>query len=106
MATPRTPPGLNPRDKRTGDRRSLTTGGRPAGFVWYILGFLMLMALGQAWFFAQAGRAISYSEFKQAVRSGQVAEVHVAEQAIRGEFKRETQGSVRFSTNRIVEDPK
>jgi hypothetical protein len=36
------------------------------------------------------GRQISYSDFKQAVRSGQVAEVYVGEQTIRGTFKRES----------------
>ena len=106
MASTRTPPGTNPRDKRTGERRSLTSGGRPAGAVWYILGFLMLMAIGQAYFLAPSGRAISYSEFKTAVRGGQILEVTVGEQKIRGEYKREVEGSKSFSTNRIAEDPK
>src|SRR5687767_1990502 len=105
MASTRTPPGTNPRDKRTGERRSLTSGGRPAGAVWYILGFLMLMAIAQAYFLAPAGSAISYSEFKTAVRGGQIAEVTVGEQTIRGEYKREVAGSKNFNTNRI-EDPK
>ncbi len=70
-----------------------------------MLGFLLLMALAQAWFLAPAGRQVSYSEFKQAVRSGQVAEVVVGEQTIRGTYKRETNGSTNFNTTRI-EDPK
>src|SRR5215216_4838923 len=106
MANLRTPPGLNPRDKRTGERRSLGAGGRPGGAVWYVLGFLMLMALAQAYFLAPTGRTVSYSEFKQAVRGGQVAEVHVGEQTIRGSYKREVEGSKNFNTNRIEEDPK
>ena len=69
---------MNPRDKRPGERRSLPRPGRPGGAVWYVLGFLMLMALAQAWFLAPAGRQISYSEFKAAVRSGQVALVRRA----------------------------
>src|SRR5688572_12215230 len=105
MANPRTPPGLNPRDKRPGERRVLGTGGRPGGAVWYVLGFLMLMALAQAYFLTPTGRQVSYSEFKQGVRGGQVAEVHVGEQTIRGTFKRETNGSLNFTTTRI-EDPK
>ena len=70
MADLRTPPGTNPRDKRRGERRSLGTGGRPGGAVWYVLGFLMLMALAQTWFLTPGGHPISYSEFKQAVRGG------------------------------------
>ena len=89
MANLRTPPGLNPRDKRTGERRSLGSTGRPGGAIWYVLGFLVLMALAQTWFITSPGRAVSYSDFKQAVRSGLVAEVHVGEQTIRGQFKAE-----------------
>ena len=63
------------------------------------------MALAQAWFLAPAGRQISYSEFKQAVRGGQVAEVTVGEQAIRGTYKRERQRQRNFNAARI-EDPK
>jgi cell division protease FtsH len=96
---------MNPRDKRGGgDRRSLTPG-RPGGAVWYILGLLFLLALAQAWFMAPSGRQISYSEFKQAVRAGQVAEVFVGDQTIRGTYKRDTNGGRNFNTTRI-EDPK
>src|SRR4029079_11195203 len=104
MANPRIPPGMNPRDRRPGDRRSLAPG-RPGGAVWYVLGLLFLLALAQAWFMAPAGRQISYSEFKQAVRAGQVAEVFVGEQTVRGTFKRDTNGGRAFNTTRI-EDPK
>lgn len=105
MANTRLPPGMNPRDKRAGgDRRSLGPT-RPGGIVWYILGLLFLLALAQAWFMAPAGRQISYSEFKQAVRSGQVAEVFVGDQSVRGTYKRETNGGRNFNTTRI-EDPK
>jgi cell division protease FtsH len=97
---------MNPRDKRPVDRRPLGAGaGRPGGAVWYVLGFLLLMALAQAWFLAPGGRQISYSDFKAAVRGGQVAEVYVGEQTIRGNYKRDTNGSRAFNTNRI-EDPK
>src|SRR3954463_2169693 len=105
MATFRNPSGTNPRDKRPVDRRPLGAGGRPAGGVWYVLGFLLLMALAQAWFLAPGGRQVSYSDFKQAVRGGQVAEVYVGEQTIRGTYKREINGTHTFNTNRI-EDPK
>jgi cell division protease FtsH len=95
---------MNPRDKRPGERRTLGAG-RPGGAVWYVLGFLFLMALAQAYFLAPSGRQVSYSEFKQAVRGGQVAEVMVGEQTIRGSYKREVNGNRNFNTNRI-EDPK
>src|SRR5918993_651980 len=98
-------PGLNPRDKRTGDRRGIPRPGRPGGAVWYVLGFLLLMALAQVWFLPPAGRQISYSEFKTAVRSGQVAEVTVGEQAIRGVYNRDVDGGRNFNAARI-EDPK
>ena len=105
MATPRIPPGMNPRDKRPGDRRTVPRPGRPAGAIWYVLGFLLIMALAQAYFLAPAGRQVSYSEFKTAVRGGQVAEVVVGEQAIRGTFKADVNGSRTFNAARI-EDPK
>jgi cell division protease FtsH len=104
LANVRTPPGLNPRDKRPGERRSLP-GARAGGPIWYFLGGLLLLVLVQTWFLAPSGRQISYSEFKQAVRSGQVAEVFVGEQTIRGTFTREVNGSRSFSSTRI-EDPK
>ena len=100
-----TPPGINPRDKRPGDRRVLGSTNRPGGVVWYVLGFLMLMALAQVWYLQPAGPRITYSEFKQAARAGQVAEVSVGEQTIRGTFKSERNGTTKFTTNRI-EDPK
>ena len=101
MATPRIPPGMNPRDKRPGERRAVPRPGRPGGAIWYVLGFLMIMALAQAYFLAPAGRQVSYSEFKTAVRGGQVAEVVVGEQAIRGTFKADVDGSRNFTAARI-----
>ena len=96
---------MNPRDKRPGEKRTFGAGGRPAGAVWYVLGFLFLMALAQAYFLTPAGSQVSYSEFKSAVRGGQVAEVMVGEQTIRGTYKGDVNGSRNFSANRI-EDPK
>ena len=96
---------MNPRDKRPGEKRMLGAGGRPPGAIWYVLGFLFLMALAQAYFLTPAGSQVSYSEFKTAVRGGRVAEVMVGEQTIRGAYKSDVNGSRNFSTNRI-EDPK
>jgi cell division protease FtsH len=96
---------MNPRDKRPGDRRTLgSTTGR-GGAVWYALGLVMLLALATQFYLQPGGKPISYSDFKQAVRSGQVKEVYVGEQAIRGTFKTERDGTSRFNAVRI-EDPK
>ena len=96
---------MNPREKRPGEKKTFGVGGRPGGAVWYVLGFLFIMALAQAYFLAPAGQQVSYSEFKTAVRSGQVAEAMVGEQTIRGTYRRDVNGSRNFNTNRI-EDPK
>jgi cell division protease FtsH len=95
---------MNPRDKRPVDRRPLGAGGRPGGAIWYVLGFLLLMTLAQYYFLAPAGKVISYSDFKNAVRTGQVAEVYVGEQTIRGSYKREVGGVKTFNTNRIEDE--
>jgi cell division protease FtsH len=94
---------MNPRDKRPGDRR-LFGAPRRSG-IWYVLGGLLLLALVQTWLLTPTGKPITYSEFKQAVRNGMVAEVTVGEQTIIGAYKREVNGSKAFSTTRI-EDPK
>ncbi len=103
MSNLRTPFGSS-RERRPGDKRSVRAPG-PGGAVWYVLAFLALMALMQAWFVAPGGQQVSYSEFKRAVRSGQVSEVIVGEQVVRGTYKRETNGGSAFRTTRI-EDPK
>jgi len=97
---------MNPREKRPGDRRPLGPGGaRPGSAVWYVLGVLLFLAMLQAWFMAPTGHQISYSEFKTAVRSGQVAEVTLGDQVLRGVYKREVNGQRNFNAARI-EDPK
>jgi cell division protease FtsH len=101
MTAPGTPPGVNPRDKRPGERRRF---GRPGAPLWFVLGFLVVIAVAQTWLLAPAGQTIPYSEFKQAVRSGQVADATVGEETIRGTFKKEVNGSARFITNRIDDD--
>jgi cell division protease FtsH len=73
--------------------------------VWYILAFLLLLALGQAFFFTlQSGRTIQYSEFKNLVRQGKVQEVVVAEDRVRGKLKTPENGQSTFVAIRI-EDP-
>jgi hypothetical protein len=91
---------MNPRDKRPGEKRTLRTSARPGGPIWYFLGGLLLLVLVQTWFLAPSGQQVSYSDFKKAVRAGQVTEVYVGEQTIRGTYARETRSCSRISTRR------
>lgn len=101
--TPNVPP--NPRGRRKGDRR--LSRPAPGQTIWLVLGFLLVLALGQAFFFSmQSGETLAYSDFKAAVRSGKVQEVTVADDRIRGVLKAEGDKKARpFSAVRI-EDPK
>ncbi|MDQ3214101.1 MAG: ATP-dependent zinc metalloprotease FtsH [Acidobacteriota bacterium] len=73
--------------------------------MWYVLGTLLLLALGQAFFFSlQSGETIPYSTFKQFVREGKVQEVAVAEDRVHGTLKDAAKPRP-FSAVRI-EDPK
>jgi cell division protease FtsH len=85
------------------DKRSTTP--RPTA-LWWFLGVLLVLAIGQALFMTPGGRQVPYSEFKAWVRSGQVAEVAVGDTHIRGLLKKADQGQqASFSTTRI-DDPK
>ncbi|MGE0863672.1 MAG: ATP-dependent zinc metalloprotease FtsH [Vicinamibacterales bacterium] len=84
--------------------------GRPAApkptALWWVLGALTLLAIGQAFFLAPAGRQISYSDFKAQLRGGNVAEVSVGDSIIRGTLKKAgDDGVATFSTTRVT-DPK
>jgi cell division protease FtsH len=96
MPSPSLPPG--------GKERRQQPTAKPTA-LWWVLAALTLLALGQAYFLAPAGRQISYSEFKSLVRGGQVAEVAVGEAVIHGTLKKVEGGSAAFTTTRI-EDPK
>jgi cell division protease FtsH len=92
----------NPRGRRPGDRRPVP---RPApSATWIVLGFFLLLALAQAFFFSvRSGDTISYSDFKQAVRDGQVKEVTVAEDRVRGTMA--VDGAPKPFTTVRIEDP-
>jgi cell division protease FtsH len=84
MAESPQPPSKNRRaaERRTGPRTP------PGSAVWYVLAFLLLLAVAQAFFFQiQSGETIPYSEFKQLVRDGKVQEVTLSEERIRGVLK-------------------
>src|SRR6187401_1187347 len=95
MPSPSLPPGGKERRQQSQKPTAL----------WWVLGVLTLLAIGQAYFLAPAGRQISYSEFKGLVRGGQVAEVQVGDTIIHGTLKKADNGATAFTTTRI-EDPK
>ena len=103
MATLNGPSGEG-RDPRSTGRRRLTPR-RPGPIVWYVVALLVVLAVSQFVFSPDEGRQISYSEFKHAVRAGQVAEVTVGAESIRGRYKKETNGGAAFTATRI-DDPK
>jgi cell division protease FtsH len=98
------PPAKN---RRSGDRRPGARGA-PGGAVWYVLGFLLLLAVAQAFFFQlQSGETIPYSDFKTLVREDKVQDVILSEERVRGTLK--PVGSERakpFTAVRVVADTK
>jgi len=107
MASPKAPPRFK---TRAGDRRGQRPlGGRPGSSLWFGLSLLLLLFLAQMYYLGPAGRSIPYSDFKELVKSGAVAEVAVGDQVIRGTLKQpvadDPKQSKQFTTNR-VEDPK
>jgi cell division protease FtsH len=74
--------------------------------VWYVLGFLLLLALAQAFFYQlQGGETIPYSEFKTLVRQDRVQEVTLGEDRIRGLLKPSGNQKARpFSAVRVADD--
>jgi cell division protease FtsH len=96
------------KSRRAGDRRLPPRTG-PGSAMWYVLGFLLLLALGQAFFFSlQSGETIPYSAFKQAVRDGKVQDVAVAEDRVHGTLKDGAKPrpftAVRIDDPKLVED--
>jgi cell division protease FtsH len=78
----------------------------PASATWVVLGFILLLALGQAFFYSmQTGDTVSYSDFKSMVRDGRVQEVTVAEDRVKGVLKEAGPKGKGFTAVRI-EDPK
>src|SRR3954467_3784770 len=102
--TPKTPA----KNRRSGERRTGTRGA-PGGAVWYVLGFLVLLALAQTFFYQiQAGETIPYSEFKVLVRDDKVQDVVLSDERVRGTLKpvgSEAHGKL-FSAVRVVADAK
>ncbi len=103
MPTPKSAPRFNPRG---GDRRGQRQlGGRPGSSLWYGLAFLLLLGLAQMYYLTPNGRTVPYSDFKQMVKNGQLAEITISDQVIRGTLKQDDGKGKQFQTTR-VEDPK
>jgi cell division protease FtsH len=107
MPNQRPTPRFNPRG---GDRRGKSPlTPRPSSSLWYGLAFLLLLGLAQLYYLAPAGRTLGYSEFKSLLKSGQIAEVVIGDQLLRGTLKQadgtDPKQSKEFTTTR-VEDPK
>jgi len=102
MPSQKATPRFNPRG---GDRRGQRQLGRSSSSLWYGLAFLLLLAVAQMYYLTPAGRSIPYSEFKSLVKNGQVAEVTVGDQVIRGTLKEGNDKQRSFTVTR-VEDPK
>jgi cell division protease FtsH len=106
MATKKSVPRFNPRG---GDRRGpRQMPGRSASSLWYGLAFLLVLGVAQLYFLASAGRAVSYSEFKQLLKGSKVVEVWISDQTIRGTLNEEigTDTKSKLFTTTRVEDPK
>jgi cell division protease FtsH len=96
----------NPRGRRPGERKLPSRPGS-GSTMWYVMGLLLLLALAQAFFYSvQSGESLSYSDFRKAVRDGQVTELTLGDDRIRGGLKPATDGKARPFTTVRVEDPK
>jgi cell division protease FtsH len=75
--------------------------------MWYVLGFLLLLALGQAFYLSlQTGATVSYSEFKSMVREGRLQDVLVAEDRVQGTLKAAPEGQPKLVMAIRITDPK
>ena len=91
---------------RGGDRRGTSRlTARPSSPLWYGLALLLVLGIAQAYYMTPPGRSIPYSEFKQLVKNGEVAEISIGDQAIRGTLKTGDAKTKTFTVTR-VEDPK
>src|SRR3954471_24006310 len=95
-----------PPNPRGGDRRGTSRlTARPSSPLWYGLVLLLVLGIAQAYYLTPPGRTIPYSEFKQLVKNGEVAEISIGDQAIRGTLKAGDAKTKPFTVTR-VEDPK
>ena len=87
--------------------RRATPRPGPGSAVWYVLGFLLVLALAQTFFVSmQTADTVPYSEFKTLVRQGKVQEATVTDDYVRGSLKPEGGNQPRPFTTARIEDPK
>ena len=79
---------------------------RPAASLWYGLALILLLGLAQMYWLTPSAAPIPYSEFKTLLKNGQIAEVAVGEQLIRGTLKEAPAGQSKQFTTTRVDDPK
>ncbi|MBA3231519.1 MAG: ATP-dependent metallopeptidase FtsH/Yme1/Tma family protein [Acidobacteria bacterium] len=73
--------------------------------MWYVLGFLLLLAIAQAVFFsAQTAGTVPYSEFKTLVRENRIQELTLSDDYIRGTLRGEGTAQARTFTTVRIED--
>jgi len=95
-----------PPNPRGGDRRGTSRlTSRPSSPLWYGLALLLVLGIAQAYYMTPPGRSLPYSEFKQLVKNGEVAEISIGDQSIRGTLKAGDAKTKTFTVTR-VEDPK
>src|SRR4051812_36270636 len=95
-----------PPNPRGGDRRGANRlTARPSSPLWYGLALLLMLGIAQAYYLTPPGRSIPYSEFKQLVKNGEVAEISIGDQSIRGTLKAGDAKTKAFTVTR-VDDPK
>ena len=99
------PTSNKPSNRRSSDRRGGPRTG-PGSAMWYVLGIMLLLALGQFFFSMNSGRTLPYSEFKTLVREGKVQEVFVGEDRVRGTLKGTSDVRTRSFGAVRIEDPK
>jgi cell division protease FtsH len=77
--------------------------------LWYGLALLLLLGVMNMYYLTPGGRPIPYSDFKAALKQGDVADVTIGDQMIRGTLKQapsaDPKAAKSFSTAR-VDDPK
>jgi cell division protease FtsH len=100
LAAPKPTPRFNPRGGDRRGQRQLPAGRSPS--LWYGLAFILVLGVAQVYFLAPAGPSIAYSDFKARLKGGEITEVVVGDQVIRGTQKNEPH---QFTTTR-VDDPK
>src|SRR2546427_11936139 len=103
MPPQRPTPRFNPRGGDRRGQRPLTP--RTSSSLWYGLAFLMILGIAQMYYLTPSGKTPAYSEFKQLLKSGQVAEGTIGDQVIRVTLKTGDDKQSKQFTVTPVEDP-